>query len=171
MDAERGPDSIREATLIHLVEAYQTPLTHVCYMMLQDEALAEDAVQETFLKAYRGLAKFRAESSEKTWLMHIAVNVCRDMRRGRWFRYVDRRVELETLPLPAAQADEALEDLSDALVRLPAKYREIILLYYYQNLNIRDTAQALGLAPSSASSRLKKARERLRALMERGAGA
>ena len=170
MEAARGPDSIREETLTRLVETYQTALLHICYMMLQDEALAEDAVQETFLKAYRALEDFRGDSSEKTWLMRIGVNVCRDMKRTRWFRYVDRRVTPELLPDAAAQTEDDHEDLSQAIVLLPDKYREVILLHYYQNMNLRDIGQALGLAPSSVSNRLKKAREKLRALLERGNG-
>lgn len=179
MDAVRGPNSIREpvlrleaaqseALLIHLVETYQTALLHICYMILHDEALAEDAVQETYLKAYKALESFRGESSEKTWLFRIGVNVCRDMRRSRWFKYVDRRVTPETLPIPSDEVDEDHEDLSQAIVRLPDKYKEVILLHYYQNMNVREIAQTLSLAPSSVSNRLKKARERLRVLMERG---
>ena len=175
MEAVRGPDSIRHAAaaspeliLTRLVENYQTPLMHICYMILHDEALAEDAVQETFLKAYKALGQFRGESSEKTWLFRIGVNVCRDMRRGRWFRYVDRRVTPDTLPIPAAEADEDHEELAQAIVLLPDKYKEVILLHYYQNMNVREVAQTLGLVPSSVSNRLKKARERLRALLERG---
>ena len=170
MEAARGPDSIREETLTRLVETYQTALLHICYMMLQDEALAEDAVQETFLKVYRALEDFRGDSSEKTWLMRIGINVCRDMKRTRWFRYVDRRVTPELLPDAAAQTEDDHEELSQAIVLLPGKYREVILLHYYQNMNLRDIGQALGLAPSSVSNRLKKAREKLRTLLERGNG-
>lgn len=180
MDAVRGPDSIRntgvhteaadppEMILTRLVETWQTALLRLCYMILHDEALAEDAVQETFLKAYKALEGFRGESSEKTWLFRIGVNVCRDMKRGRWFRYVDRRVTPELLPIPADEEDEDHEELAQAIVRLPNKYKEVILLYYYQNMNVREIAQTLGLVPSSVSNRLQKARERLRALMERG---
>lgn len=168
MEAVRGPNSIREEKLTRLVETYQTALLHICYMILQDEALAEDAVQETFLKAYRALDDFRGESSEKTWLMHIGMNVCRDIKRTRWFRYVDRRVTPELLPDAAAQTEDDHEDLAQAIVLLPMKYREVILLHYYQNMNLRDIGQALGLAPSSVSNRLKKAREKLRVLLERG---
>ena len=175
MEAVRGPDSIQcaaaaspEIILTRLVETYQTPLMHICYMILHDEALAEDAVQETFLKAYKALGQFRGESSEKTWLFRIGMNVCRDMRRGRWFRYVDRRVTPDTLSMQSDEANEDHEDLSQAIVRLPDKYKEVILLHYYQNMNVREIAQTLSLAPSSVSNRLKKARERLRVLMERG---
>jgi len=175
MEAVRGPDSIQcaaaaspEIILTRLVETYQTPLMHICYMILHDESLAEDAVQETFLKAYKALGQFRGESSEKTWLFRIGMNVCRDMRRGRWFRYVDRRVTPDTLPMQTDPTDEDHEDLSQAIVRLPDKYKEVILLHYYQNMNVREIAQTLGLAPSSVSNRLKKAHVRLKDLLERG---
>ena len=174
MEAVRGPDSIQcaaaaspEIILTRLVETYQTPLMHICYMILHDESLAEDAVQETFLKAYKALGQFRGESSEKTWLFRIGMNVCRDMRRGRWVRYVDLRVTPDTLPIPAGEAEEDYEELAQAIVLLPDKYKEVILLHYYQNMNVRETAQALGLAPSSVSNRLKKAHARLKSLLER----
>ena len=174
MEAVRGPDSIRHAAaaspeliLTRLVENYQMPLMHICYMILHDEALAEDAVQETFLKAYKALDQFRGESSEKTWLFRIGVNVCRDMRRGRWFRYVDRRVTPEALPIPAT-AQEDYADLAQAILLLPDKYKEVILLHYYQNMTLREIAQTLGLAPSSVTNRMKKAHARLKDLLERG---
>ena len=91
MDAAKDPGSLRDQTIERLIEQYQTPLLRLCYIQLQDRALAEDAVQETFLKAYKGFAQFRGDSSEKTWLAHIAVNTCRDFQRGAWFRHTDRR--------------------------------------------------------------------------------
>ena len=74
----------------HLVESYQLPLRRMCCVWLRDRDLAEDAVQETFFKAWKGAPSFRGECSEKTWLMRIAVNVCRDMRRSAWHRHVER---------------------------------------------------------------------------------
>ena len=154
--------------LTRLVESYQTPLLHLSYMILRDETLAEDAVQETYLKAYKALKTFRGESSEKTWLFRIGVNVCRDMRRSRWFRYMDRRITPDTLPIPAKETDEDHAALAQAIDLLPDKYKEVILLHYYQNMNVAETAQALGIAPSSVSNRLKKARARLKTLLEGG---
>ena len=68
-----------EETLTRMVGEWQLPLLRTCCAVLGSEDLAKDAVQETFLKAYRGPPSFRGECSEKTWLMRIAVNVCRDM--------------------------------------------------------------------------------------------
>lgn len=70
-----------EQTLNRLVERYQTDLLRMCYLNLRDAELARDAVQETFLKAYRSMEHFRGDCQEKTWLMRIAINTCRDMRR------------------------------------------------------------------------------------------
>ena len=100
MSAVQGPNSSREARLNELMLTHEKELTRLCCLYLHDALLAQDAVQETFLKAYRRLDSFRGEASEKTWLYRIAVNTCRDMARGGWFRHVDRAVEIETCPCP-----------------------------------------------------------------------
>ena len=165
-----GPDGAqsREAVFEQLVAQYQTALKRMCCLYLRDQTLAEDAVQETYLKAYKALKTFRGESSEKTWLFRIGVNVCRDMRRSRWFRYMDRRITPDTLPIPAKETDEDHAALAQTIDLLPEKYKEVILLHYYQNMNVAETAQALGIAPSSVSNRLNKARARLKTLLEGG---
>ena len=149
-----------------LVERYQTSLLRTCFLYLGDAALAEDAVQETFLKAYRALPRFRGESSEKTWLMRIAVNTCRDVMRSGWFRHTDRRVTPDMLPETAAPPDLEASDLLAEVMRLPVKQREVVLLYYYQGMDVREAAKALGITKSSVSGRLKSARDNLRRLLE-----
>ena len=89
-----------EETLTRMVGEWQLPLLRTCCAVLGSEDLAKDAVQETFLKAYRGLPSFRGECSEKTWLMRIAVNVCRDMLRSSWFRTIDRRAAWSSFQNP-----------------------------------------------------------------------
>ena len=74
----KAPDPHVEQVFTELVDTYQTSLLRMCYLNLQDIGLAEDAVQETFIKAYRALSSFRNESNLKTWLMKIAINTCRD---------------------------------------------------------------------------------------------
>ena len=166
MDAAKDPGSLRDQTIERLIEQYQTPLLRLCYIQLQDRALAEDAVQETFLKAYKGFAQFRGDSSEKTWLAHIAVNTCRDFQRGAWFRHTDRRVTPEMLPAGTVQPDTEDLDLSMAVMKLPRKMREAILLYYYQDMSTEEIAETLGIAQSSVSNRLRRGRDKLRKLLE-----
>ena len=136
----------REAALTGLVERHRTALVRMCCLCLGDASLAEDAAQETFLKAYRALDSFRGECDEKTWLMRIAINTCRDMRRSRWTRHVDRRVTPEMLPEASAPFDERDEELTLALMRLPPKQREAVLLRYYQRMSLAQTAQAMGVS-------------------------
>ena len=166
MEAVTDPDSRRDQTIEKLILQYQTPLLRLCYLQLQDRALAEDAVQETFLKAYRGFASYRGDCSEKTWLTRIAVNTCRDFQRGAWFRHTDRRVTPEMLPVGEVQPDPEDLDLSLAVLRLPRKMREAILLYYYQDMGTEEIAEALGIAQSTVSNRLRRGREKLRKLLE-----
>ena len=163
---ESGYDSFREQTLIRMVNDYQRALKNLCYMMLHDEALAEDAVQETFLKAYKGLAKFRGDCGEKTWLMRIAVNTCRDMQRSGWFRHEDRRVSPDMMPDHADEGSGDNEELALAIAALPGKYKEVVLLYYYHDMTIREIAQTLAIAQSSAHNRLKRAEKKLRTALE-----
>ena len=167
-DAVMTPDDVREETLTRLVSEYEVPLQRVCCLYLHDPALAEDAVQETFLKAYNALDQFRGECSEKSWLMRIAVNVCRDMRRGRWFRLMDRRVTPDMLPESIAQPDGRDIDLTLTVMQLPDKLKEVVILYFYQRMSMNEIADALGIAQSSVSHRLQRAKERLYLALEGG---
>lgn len=161
-----GPDNVREETLRRMMTRYKNGLMRMCVAYLKDAALAEDAVQETFVKAYKALDTFRGDSSEKTWLIRIAINTCRSMRRDRWFRFVDRSVATDTLPIQAASDEDRA--LMEAVMSLPQKYKEVVLLYYYQGLNLQEISEALGVAASTVSTRLKKAREKLRCELEGG---
>ena len=75
----KGPAITRDEKLEVLVDKYQVSLLKVCFTFLRDRSLAEDAVQETFIKVYQSLDSFQGNSSEKTWIFKIAMNTCRDM--------------------------------------------------------------------------------------------
>ena len=166
MEAVKDPGSERSVAIERMVKEWQLPLLRLCYIQLHDKTLAEDAVQETFVKAFRGWAQFRGQSSEKTWLTKIAVHTCTDMKRGAWFRHTDRRVTPEMLPEAIIQPTETNLDLALAVMNLPRKYREAIMLYYYQDMDVREIGTVLSIAQSSVSNRLKKGREMLRKALE-----
>lgn len=170
MDAVKGPDSGQRETaaqaIERLISEHQTQLKRLCYLYLHDVQLAEDAVQEAFIKAMRGWEQFRGECSEKTWLTGIAIRTCCDMRRGFWFRRVERRVTPEALPERAQEADETERELTLAVMNLPLKLREATILYYYQGMSTTEIAQALAITQPTVSNRLKRAREKLRVLLE-----
>ena len=152
----------REDTLRRLMTEYEIPIRRMCCVYLRDEDLAADAVQETFLRAYTALDRFRGESSEKTWLMRIAVNVCHSMRRTGWLRFIDRRVTLDQLPEPVVHADYSLSELTIDVMRLPRKLLDVVLLHDYQGFTAREIGSLLGIPYQTVISRLKTAHTRLR---------
>ena len=168
MGVVQGPDSDQDQNqhFERLVNQYQNSLLRTCYMYLRDQEQAKDAVQETFFKAYRNLGAFRGESAEKTWLMKIAVNTCHDMRKTAWSLHMDRRVTPEMLPEASVPFEEFEEGLIVEVMNLPLRLREVVLLYYYQNMDTNEIAETLGIARSSVSGRLQRARKKLRDVLE-----
>lgn len=166
MEVVKGPDSVREETFCAMVEAHQTALLRLCFALLGDYPLAQDAVQETFLKAYKAYPAYRGDSSEKTWLTKIALNTVRDMKRRAWFRLVDRRVTLDQLPEPAVSFEPRDDTLMQSILQLPSKEREALLLYFYQDMTLAQISQSLHIPLSTAGARLNRAKKRLKALLE-----
>lgn len=160
----------REARLEGWVRAYGTSILRTCFVCLSDVREAEDAMQETFLKAWKAMESFegRNGAGEKTWLTHIALNVCRDIRRTRWFRHIDMRRALEEIPQGVAAALPEDRSLLLDIMQLPDKYKQPILLYYYQDMTIEETAQVLGVSKSTVHNRLRKAEGQLRLSMKGG---
>lgn len=162
MEAVKGPDSNREERLTRMVEQYQSSLLTMCYAYLHERELAEDAVQETFLKAYRAMDSFRGESSEKTWLISIAINVCRNVHRSGWFNRMNRSVTPEDLSVAVwDDYDQDAADLAAAIQQLPDKLKEVVILYYYQEISMPEIARIVGVTPSMVSRRIKKAHAKL----------
>ena len=136
-------------------------LLRLCAMNLRDASLAQDAVQDTFLKAFRQFHRFRGDADPLTWLTAIALNVCRDYRRTAWFRHVDRRVEADALP-HAVTFSLPDNTVIRTVAALPSRYREVILLRYYQDMKQKDIAAALGVSERTVRQRLTKANAILR---------
>lgn len=157
-------ESDRECRMADWVSRYSDTLLRLCFIQLQDRVLAEDALQETFIKAWRAMPRYEqsAIQNDKAWLSRIALNVCRDMRRSGWMRHMKGAVAIDALPpsqLVALPEDRSL--LLDVM-NLPEKYRQVIVLYHYERLTLRDVGEVLGIDPSTVYSRLKKAEALLR---------
>ena len=144
---------------------YGDYIARTCYIYLKDWALAEDAVQEVFIKAYKHMSEFRKESSEKTWLTSIAINICKNYVRTSWFRKV--QIGIEKIEAYNTLEDELLNQINQSellkqVMDLPIKYREVILLYYYQDFKINEIAEILGISESSIKMRLNRGRKKLK---------
>lgn len=161
MDEVRDSAPRREQLLNELVCQYQGVIRRICTLQLGDEEAAKDAVQDTFLKAYLSLDKFRGDCSYKTWLIKIAVNTCHSLRRSAWFQHVDKRIDPEEQLRSVAAEESKYDEIMEVVMRLPIHLKEVVLLYYWQDMTMCEIAQALGCTQSTVSNRLKRAKKKL----------
>lgn len=159
----------REQALSQLMQTYGDSVKRMCCMYLRELNIAEDAAQDTFIKAYAHIDSLLSGEvrSEKAWLMRIAINTCKDMLRSSWLRRFDRRHAIEELPLSVLPENDERLSLMQAISALPPKLKEIVLLHYYQDLSLRTCAQILGISSATATRRLQQAQQKLRNELER----
>jgi RNA polymerase sigma-70 factor (ECF subfamily) len=155
-----------------LVEAYQTHVYNLCYRMLGNAQSAEDAAQETFLRAYQHLNRYDPARSFATWLLSIAAHYCIDRLRRRRFSLISidedgerGSFELPDLDAPNPEAvvvrHEQREQIQGLLQHLDTVDRAAIILRYWQDCSEAEIAQALHLTVSAVKSRLHRARRAL----------
>ena len=156
----------RQEWLDEILTRWEKPMLRLCFAYLGDTALAEDAVQETFFKAWKSYDRFSGKAAEKTWLTRIAINTCKDLLKSAWARNTDRSVTPETLPEGSAPFDERDDTVTRAVMSLPPKLKEVTLLHWYQGLTLEEMGKALRLPRSTINYRLKKAKEILKQELE-----
>ena len=154
-----------EQEMLRLMAEYGAHLVGLCTLLLRDAHLAQDVTQETFLRAWRKGRLLR--ETERAWLSRVAVNLCRDEMRSRWFRHVDRRLTPEDLPIPA-DAPQVDTDLLDRVHRLPAREREVIVMHYWNDMPPEEIAAALHIDRATVFRRLARGRKRLKIELEGG---
>ena len=163
-------EDVREQALVRLMEQYGDGIKRMCCVYLRDPGAAEDAAQETFIKAYDHIEPLLGGEivNERAWLSRIAINTCKDMLRSSWMRHIDRQRAIEELPLAAPPQHQENLELTEAILKLPPKLKDIVLLHFYQGLSLRTCAQILGISAPTASRYLAQATRRLKMDLERG---
>jgi RNA polymerase sigma-70 factor (sigma-E family) len=149
-----------------VVSRYGLQVLRTARLIVRDEALAEDIVQETFLRAWRSFDTLRDQDDPGGWLNRIAVNESISLwrRRHRFDALLER---FGRQPAPEKEAGtETKLDLKRALDRLTAEQRAVVVLRYYHDLSVEETAQTLGIPIDTAKSRLKVGLRRLRELTQ-----
>ena len=159
----------KTAELSRMMEQHGARLVGVCALMLGDRDLAQDIVQETFIRAYQRLDGFRGArpESERAWLTSIAVNLCKNERKKNWFRFVDRKTPIDALNLPTEDAPQEQKLLYMVIQSLPRKECELILLRYYQKLTAAEIAEILHRSPATIYRGLARAQRLLKKALER----
>lgn len=138
-------------------------ILRVCFMYLKNREDAEDAAMEAFSRALSKADSFRGGSKPQTWLMRIAINVCKDMLKSS-----ARRANLGSAPLEDIPANDELshrEDrlaVSSAISSLPPIYREAAVLYFYNGFTIKESAKIAGVTQAAMAFRIRRAKELLK---------
>ncbi len=173
------PDLVRRAShgdaaaWEQLVTAHQEAVFRLAYLMLGDPADAQDAAQETFIHAYRALARFDTSRPMRPWLLKIVSNQARNRRRaaGRYVAALRRALIAEPDKVIQPAADQAArseaQELWQAVRRLDPADQEIVYLRYFLELPVAEAAAALGVPEGTVKSRLNRALGRLREVIVR----
>lgn len=152
---------------MRIVEAYQRPVFNLCYRMLGDGVEAEDAAQETFLRAYTKLSTYNPGHKFSSWLFSIASHYCIDRIRQRRYQMVswDELPPWQSLaadepePEQATLAREARDRLHQLLNSLQPDYRAAVILRYWHDMPYEEIAETLDTTVSAIKSRLFRARQ------------
>ena len=144
-----------------LLAASTRSASRLAFGLLQDRSLAEDAMQEAALRAWRRLRNLRPGSQFRPWFMGIVANQCKEIRRGHWW-------QIAQIPdsLAAGAVDQSSwlegEDLRRAIDRLPFDQRAALLLHFHLDMPVADVGGALGISTSGVKKRINRALKRLR---------
>lgn len=139
-----------------IITRYGDRLYRLCFIMLQNESDAEDAVQETLIQYFRKAPAFTKPEHEKAWLLKVAANKCRDMLRFR-----KRHSHLDISEIEAAAPEAPDHAILDALMQLPEPFRLVMVLYYVEEYPVTEIAKIIGKTPSAVKMRLQKGRKLL----------
>ena len=157
-----------------IVQSYQRPVYNLCYRMLGNQQEAEDATQETFIRAYTNLDRFNPDRKFLNWVLTIASNHCVDRLRKRRINWSSLEEEpyIERVPMPevadphrSAEQKETADHIQQLIDQLSPDYRTPVILLYWYGYSYEEIAETMGLSVSAVKSRLHRARKQLARMM------
>ncbi|PKR84449.1 RNA polymerase factor sigma C [Heyndrickxia camelliae] len=168
IDAEDKDELIDE-----MMTRYGQDILRLVFSYVENEAIAEELTQDIFVKCYKSLHTYRGKSTLKTWLWRIAINHCKDFLKS-WYnkKVINTGEELlnnkpsnEAVEQTVIQKEEEGQ-LVSTLMDLPIKYREVIFLFYYEELSIKEIAMMTEVGENTVKTRLRRAKQLLKERLE-----
>jgi RNA polymerase sigma-70 factor (ECF subfamily) len=144
-----------------LLAAYQDKVFRLSYSMLGDRAQAEDAAQESFLRIWKSMDRYRGESALGTWIFSIARNVCLTL--------IAKRAKFSPIndaDRPKPDAPDRQRDIVRLVGRLPDNYRQVVMLFYMEDRSYEEVARLLDLPVGTVKTHLHRARQQLATMMK-----
>ena len=169
MEIIKGLKLKDEHMIKEFMNIYKDRLMKVAYMVMKDINIAEEIVQETFIKIIKDIDKFQGKSSLYTYVYKIAINQCRQKLRKNWFK----RITLVDKWFEGGDYRDWTEKSIDKLTidksigKLKFKYREVLLLYYYEDMSIEKIAEVTGDKKGTIKSKLSRARSMLKDILSK----
>ena len=156
--------------IARLYDAYGDMLFRLAYSILLNRADAEDAVQDIFIKIIGKIPDFAEDAQEKAWLTRVLVNHCRDLLRKRKLRLYTPLEEVlqqsgAEISVPGPE-DSSGTELLQAVLALGEKYREPLILHYFEGFSVEEVSSILGIGQSAVKMRLSRGREMIKKRME-----
>lgn len=156
-----------------IMTEYGQNILNLVYSYVKNKVATEDLTQEIFVKCYRSLHTFEHQSKIKTWLCKIAINHCKDYLKSWHFQRV-QSFDPNDMPVTASKNDtenevvrkDEQQEVVAALLQLPLKYREVIYLYYFEDLSLKEMEQLTKIKLNTIKTRMRKAKELLKNVLE-----
>ncbi|OPJ62631.1 RNA polymerase sigma factor [Clostridium chromiireducens] len=144
----------------YLIEKYSDMLIRISYSYMKNLSDAEDITQDVFIKLLEKRPEFENTEHEKAWLLRIAINLSKDKLKSAYFK--------NTAPLEGDFIDTNQKDdeIIQAVLSLPIKYRSIVLLYYYEDYSISEISNVLNIKESTVGSQLSRGRKLLKSILK-----
>ena len=168
-----------EAAFEEIVKMYQQKICSTIFFMVKNENIVEDLAQEVFIKIYRNIGKFNAESSLYTWIYRITMNTCIDqIKKEKRFTYINPVIETEDGEMEVQYEDETQkldeileekirrEKLIKAIKKLPAEQRALIVLRDVRQFKYMEIAEMLKLNLGTVKSKINRSRQALKEILE-----
>jgi RNA polymerase sigma-70 factor, ECF subfamily len=163
----------KELLMDEIMNQFGQEILQLTYSYVNNRAIAEDLTQDIFVKCYKSLHTYSGKSKLRTWLWRIAINHCKDVHRS-WY---NKNVVIAGEAMPSNGSKKELveqaviqkeedDELISAIMKLPIKYREVIYLFYYEEMPLKEIAVVTETGINTVKTRLRRAKELLKERLE-----
>ncbi|MCM3611102.1 sigma-70 family RNA polymerase sigma factor [Planococcus sp. MERTA32b] len=171
-DRNSGYSNHPDILLNELMAEHAAKLKRIAFLYINDSAECEDIVQEVFISCYKHLGNFRNEADYKTWLIRITINKCKDHHKS-WsirnlvYKPIHQLIRKEHTSDAAGSENQSSSEVIEQISRLSPKFKEVLILYFYQEMTMQEISDVLNISINTVKSRLLRGKKALQTQLER----